>query len=477
MANCLQGARANAASGLVNKRSEYLSPLEPSPVDDSNSTEYLHKAMDVGRIFFQNRRKDQEAVDYLETRDFSHAALYKFQIGFAPRKGRDLVEHYSFHKTRLAAKEAGLITTAGESARLVDFFRNRIMFPIRNPNGDLIGFAGRLIGDGEAPKYINTPETAVFHKGKVLYGLFENRESIAKAGAAIVVEGYTDVIRMYDNGIGLGVAPMGTAFTPDQLVALQEAGAHKITFCFDGDKAGDKAAARTLDIVMANYRPEIEIFIARLPSPHDPDTMIRQEGAAAFKAVIQMAAPLGEFIHQQCITGHRLPPSMDDQAEYLTRVKPFLSSASGHLYSGLMAEACLYTALSPDTLNGLMPNDAFNDHQASWDRTTTLAARWLVNDFGQQQGIAGKFAPITLKSLGLGDLVDLAKQYVAKVKPTGPLYEFARAHGPISQAEIQELRQNWQPWMKRATLEEGLQNIAANPMSENAKKTIRMALS
>ena len=444
-----------------------------APSDSST----LHLAMKVARIYYQNHIKDDAPKSYLESRGLSPTALYKFQIGYAPKAFRGLVDHYSSPTVLFAGKEAGVVTNMQDTKRLRDFFIDRLMFPIRTHEGDLVGFAGRLLEPMEgSPKYINTPETELFHKGAILYGMFENGAAIKNAMEAIMVEGYTDVITMADNNIPLGVAPMGTALTPMQYSLIMNTGVRKLTMCLDGDSAGMRAAERSIETIMEQYHPGLAVYIATLPDGHDPDSMIKAHGADGFLAEMDKALPLDAYIHKICSVGHRAEPSLDDRAEYLTRLGPYVEQSSGTLYNVLLVKAIDYTKLQRDQVVELLPARAEQDSQITWDKNTALAARWLVHDQHQQKQIAAKLSGIKLQSLGLDELSTLAKQYEDGAQPTGRLHQYAQAHGGLSTTEISELRVNWQSWMKRATLDEGLKNIAENPFSESAKQTIRMAL-
>lgn len=449
--------------------------MDDKPAQSDSST--LLIAMNVARIYYQSHVKDDAPKAYAEGRGLTPGAMYKFQIGYAPQDFRGLVDHFSSHKIRMAGKEAGVVTTVKETERLRDFFLGRLMFPIRTHEGELVGFAGRLLEAREgSPKYINTPETEVFHKGAILYGMFENRKAIQASKEGILVEGYTDVITMADNNIPLGFAPMGTALTPTQFSLILNSGVRKLTVCLDGDNAGVKATERTLDTIMEQYHPGLAIYMATLPDGHDPDSMIKAHGADAFREEMAKAVLLDAYIHKLCSAGHRALPGIDDRAEYLTKLTPFIEQSSGALYKVLLDKAIEYTQLTRDVLVEILPARAEQDTQIAWDKNTALAARWLVHDKPLQKEIAAKLAGIKLKSLGLDELSALAKQYAAGATPNGRLHQYAQAHGGLSPTEISDLRLNWQSWMKRATLDEGLKNIAANPFSESAKQTIRMAL-
>lgn len=438
----------------------------------------LDTAMKVSRIYFQGNIKAPEPQAYLEQRTLSPSAIYKFQLGYAPetKDSRGLVDHFSADTVRFAARDAGVLKQL-DNKRLLDFFRGRLMFPIRSHEGDLVGFAGRLLEEKEgSPKYMNTPETEIFHKGSILYGMHENGSAIKAAREAILVEGYMDVIAMADHGLPHGLAPMGTALTPTQFGLILDSGVRRLTVCLDGDTAGQKAAERTLETIMEQYHPALAIFIATLPGNHDPDSYIRDFGVDQLRVELGNAERLEDYIHKVCTSGHRENPSMEDQADYITRMKPFLTQSSGVLYNGLLQRTLDYTKLPRDQLLPLVPAPAEQDSKVSWDKNTALAARWLVHDTKLQKEIATKLGGIKLKSQGLDELSSLAKQYLADETPTGRLHQFAQAHGGLSTPEIADLRSNWQSWMKRATIEEGLKHLDSNPFSESAKQAIRLAL-
>lgn len=437
----------------------------------------LQTAMNVARIYFQNHLKEDEvAREYVQRRGLSAQSIYKFQIGYAPDAFRGLCDHYSVHKVRLAAKEASLLTTLPDSQRMIDFFRGRLMFPIKGMDGELLGYAGRLIIDREnTPKYMNTAETALFKKGELLYGMYENSKAIKETKEAMLVEGYIDVITMAANGFPIALAPMGTALTAKQFSLIGDMGVKKLTVCLDGDAAGQRAADRTIDIVMDQWHPSMQVMVAVLPDGHDPDSMIREHGVEAFQAATSSAVPLDQYIHQLCSKGHRTPPGLEDRAEYLEKMKGYLSRSAGILYSSLYIHAAKYSGLPASSLNELLPNPEAAS-QIKWDSNTALAARWLVHDLPLQKRIAAQINAIELKTLGLDELTSLARQFLDGTPPSGRLHQFAKAHGPLSSAEVAELRGNWKSWMARATITENIGRVAENPYNDAAKNAIRMIL-
>lgn len=442
-----------------------------------NERSPLHTAMQIARIYFQNHLKqDEVAKAYVQRRELSAQSLFKFQLGYAPDSFRGLCDHFQFHTIRLAAKEASLLTTFADSQRLMDFFRGRLMFPIKAMDGELLGYAGRLIVDKEnTAKYINTAETPLFKKGEMLYGMYENQHAIKAAKEAMLVEGYIDVITMAANEFPIGLAPMGTALTPMQLKLVLNSGIRKLIVCLDGDAAGQRAADRTIGVVMDQYHPGLEVVVALLPDGHDPDSMIRELGVEAFRSAKDGAIPLDEYIHKICSKGHKSPPGLEDRAEYNLKISKYMERSGGVLHTKLLNHAKQYSGLSVAQLDKLLPNPEATT-KVNWDSNTALAARWLVHDLTLQKRIAAQIAGIEMRTLGLDDLTNLAKQYLESAEPSGTLYQFAQAHGPLNQSEVAELRNNWKGWMKQAALEENIQRIAENPYNDAAKNAIRMAL-
>ncbi len=248
--------------------------------------------------FFKSRLKDApHAIDYLKGRGLSGETAARFGIGYAPEGWRGLqaaVPDY-FAKELL---DAGLVIEGqapegGAPARRYDRFRDRIMFPIRNPRGQVIGFGGRVLGAGE-PKYLNSPETSVFSKGRELYGLFEGRDAIRAADCVIVVEGYMDVVMLAHHGVRNAVATLGTATTPQHVSKLLRL-VERVVFAFDGDAAGRRAAWRALESCLPQWVDTWRVDFLFLPSQHDPDSFIREQGPQGFARALEAAVPLSEF--------------------------------------------------------------------------------------------------------------------------------------------------------------------------------------
>ena len=251
----------------------------------------------------QQLKQNTRAIDYLKGRGLSGEIAKRFNLGYAPDSWQGLEAvfgSYSQDSIATVLVEAGLIIQS--DAKRYDRFRDRIMFPIRNPKGQVIAFGGRILDAGE-PKYLNSPETPLFSKGNTLYGLFEARQAIRDKGYVIVCEGYMDVVALAQLGFANGVATLGTACTANHVRALMRQ-TDRIIFSFDGDAAGQRAAKRALEACLPMMADDKEIKFLFLPTEHDPDSFVRERGAPAFEEAIRQAMPLSSFVIQVANEGH-----------------------------------------------------------------------------------------------------------------------------------------------------------------------------
>jgi|LakMenEpi03Aug12_release.lakeMendotaPanAssembly.Ray.scaffolds.fasta_scaffold151825_2 DNA primase len=251
----------------------------------------------------QQLKLNTRAIDYLKGRGLSGEIAKRFNLGYAPESWQGLEAVFGAYSQDSIANvlvEAGLIIQS--EAKRYDRFRDRIMFPIRNPKGQVIAFGGRILDAGE-PKYLNSPETPLFSKGNTLYGLFEARQAIRDKGCVIVCEGYMDVVALAQLGFANGVATLGTACTANHVRALMRQ-TDRIIFSFDGDAAGQRAAKRALEACLPMMADDKEIKFLFLPTEHDPDSFVRERGAPAFEEAIRQAMPLSSFLIQVANEGH-----------------------------------------------------------------------------------------------------------------------------------------------------------------------------
>ncbi|WP_114650017.1 DNA primase [Pseudothauera hydrothermalis] len=256
-----------------------------------NTHEHLVDVMTRAARFYREQLKQHPpAIDYLKRRGLSGEIAARYGLGYAPRQGLDKI--FADYRAPALA-EAGLVIDT-EEGRRYDRFRDRIMFPILDRRGRIIAFGGRVLDKGE-PKYLNSPETPLFEKGRELYGLYQAHKAIRDAGFVLVVEGYMDVLALAQFGIDNAVAALGTATTPHHIHTLLRL-TDRIVFCFDGDAAGRKAAWRALENALESLRDDATLAFLFLPEKHDPDSFVRAEGAEAFRHGARTATPLGTFL-------------------------------------------------------------------------------------------------------------------------------------------------------------------------------------
>ncbi|MFZ3088591.1 MAG: DNA primase, partial [Methylotenera sp.] len=265
-------------------------------------------------------KKSQRAIDYLKSRGLSGQIAAKFQIGYAPAGWQNLQSVFPHYESE-ALTTAGLVVE-NEQGRRYDRFRDRIMFPIHDHKGQVIGFGGRVINPEDTPKYYNSPETPLFQKGHELYGLFLARRAIRDAGRALVVEGYMDVVALAQYGIEYAVAALGTATTPYHITKLMRQ-ADEIVFCFDGDNAGRTAAWRAAMNALPALTDSLKLAFLFLPKEHDPDSYVREFGKEKFEAEIKAAMPLSQYILQHLSENNPLQ-SQEDRVRFLNEAEPIM---------------------------------------------------------------------------------------------------------------------------------------------------------
>jgi len=316
--------------------------------------------------FYRKQLKSSEAaVEYLKGRGLTGQTAARFALGFAPDAWQPLRAAFDdYDDPRLA--EAGLVIS--DEGKRYDRFRGRIMFPIRNARGQVIGFGARIMGAGE-PKYLNSPETPVFHKGQELYGLHEGRDAIRQAGRAIVVEGYMDVIQLAQAGFGESVAALGTAITGAHVSALLRITDHVI-FAFDGDAAGRKAARRALEATLPVIADTKRASFLLLPEGEDPDSLIKAHGKQGFEGELEHALPLSRFFIRALAGGSSLGTA-EDRAALVAAAKPLLlSMAPGAMRAQLLRELAEAARLPADEVASM-----FGLRRAAPSRPAPMARR------------------------------------------------------------------------------------------------------
>jgi DNA primase len=271
--------------------------------------------------YLRELKASRPAINYLKQRGLTGQTAVLFGLGWSGTDRRGLAQVFPQYEDPLLV-ESGLVIEA-EDGRRYDRFRERIMFPIRNTRGSLIGFGGRIIGKGE-PKYLNSPETSLFSKGHELYGLWEGRAGIRTEGYVLVVEGYMDVVSLAQSGVANAVATLGTATTPAHIQKLLRV-SNKVIFSFDGDKAGRRAAWRALQQCLPLLRDDVSVRFLFLPAEHDPDSYVRELGAEAFRATAAEAAPLSRFLLDELASRHAMNEA-EGRAACVYEAKPLLAT-------------------------------------------------------------------------------------------------------------------------------------------------------
>lgn len=349
-----EAVRSLAATVGMQVPETQTSPATRARAAERRQEQSAHASvLDKAQTFYKAQLRDHApAVEYLKARGLTGQIAAQYGLGWAPETRQGLASVYARYEDPLLV-ESGLVIESDDGRRY-DRFRGRVMFPIRNLKGELIGFGGRIIGKGE-PKYLNSPETPVFNKGQELYGAWEARQAIRREDQVIVVEGYMDVVGLAQLGVDNAVATLGTATTADHLRKLIRL-THRIVFSFDGDGAGRKAAWRALQTTLPLLRDDLSVRFLFLPSGHDPDTYIREFGQAAFKACIKDAVALSTFLLDELAQRHRLDEPEGRSACVHEAIPILAEMPEGALRAQVLNEFAQRVRLTREELDGLMLN-------------------------------------------------------------------------------------------------------------------------
>ena len=250
-------------------------------------------------IYQQQLNQHPHAAAYVAKRGLSATTIAKYGIGYAPDSWDLILKQLGQQKSSRDQLFELKLTNRNENGREYDFFRDRIMFPIRDKRGRVIGFGGRVLGDG-TPKYLNSPETRLFHKGRELYGLYEARQNQERLDRLLVVEGYMDVVALSEQGISFAVACLGTATTAEHMQTMFRF-CGTVICCYDGDRAGRDAAWRALQSALPNLKDGVELNFVFLPDGEDPDSLVQKEGKAAFLLRLDQAMPLSTYLFEHLL--------------------------------------------------------------------------------------------------------------------------------------------------------------------------------
>lgn len=303
------------------------------PVEDSTD---LYTLLDAAAKFYQRElAKSDKARAYFESRGLDAETISRFGLGYAPDQWDALKTALGTSAQRMALLEKSGLVKSGERGKY-EYFRNRVMFPIADRRGRTIAFGGRILEKTEdsGPKYLNSPETTLFHKGQQLFALWQVRQAHAKIPRLIVVEGYMDVIALFQHGVTQAVATLGTATTRDHAELLFRNCAD-VYFCFDGDRAGRGAAWKAVESVLPRMRDGRQAFFLFLPEGEDPDSLVRSEGQGGFEERLKSATPLSEFFFAN-LSGDVNLASLDGKARLAERARPLLTQIPDGAFRDLM---------------------------------------------------------------------------------------------------------------------------------------------
>ncbi len=340
------GAKGNAIDFLMNHdRLDFVESVEelatqhglevpyeagngPSPME-RHQRQSLYQLLEGLDGFYQQSLRNPQATsaqNYLATRGLSQQVIDHFAIGFAPAGWDNVLKRFGQQKEdRESLMEAGMLVS-NDSGRTYDRFRDRVMFPIRDKRGRVIGFGGRVLGN-DTPKYLNSPETPIFHKGRQLYGLYEAQKNHPQPARLLVVEGYMDVVALAQFGIDYAVASLGTSTTAEHVQLLFRS-TDTVICCYDGDRAGREAAWRTLETALPYMNDGRQLRFMFLPDGEDPDTLVRKEGKEAFEARMEQALPLSTFLFDSLMPQVDLS-TRDGKTKLATLALPLISQIPG----------------------------------------------------------------------------------------------------------------------------------------------------
>lgn len=309
-------------------------------------------------FYAQQLKFNPAAKAYLDKRGLSAEVIAHYGLGYAPDGWQPLAQVFQLYPNTALVDTGMVIDNEG---RYYDRFRHRIMFPIRNPRGQVIGFGGRVLDDSK-PKYLNSPDTPLFDKGKNLYGLYEGRAAVKEAERILVVEGYMDVVALAQFGVGYGVAALGTATTAEHVKILMRQ-ADSIYFCFDGDSAGRKAAWRALENALPQLKDDKSLHFLFLPEEHDPDSYIRAYGKTQFEdALLNQSKPLSEYFWEHLSDDLNLN-TQEGKAELVKTSSPLLAQITAPALAYLLKQRLSeLVGIDPDNLAQLLGQEAPKRH-------------------------------------------------------------------------------------------------------------------
>lgn len=446
------------------KRAGMEVPRETQQRNENSDSRDLYSALEAASQFFRRQlNASEKARAYLDRRGVDESVRAQFAIGYAPDGYSALKDALGTDARRMNLLDRAGLLSKSEKGSVYDKFRDRVMFPILDRRGRAIAFGGRVLDPEDSPKYLNSPETALFHKGRELYGLWQVRQAHQKIERLIVVEGYMDVIALFQHGVSQAVATLGTATTPDHAELLFR-NAPDVYFCFDGDAAGRKAATRAMESVLPRMRDGRQAFFLFLPDGEDPDTLVRSEGAGGFDARLRAATPLSQFLFDSLSADVNLA-TLDGKARLAERAKPMLAQIPDGAFGDLMKQHL--TELTGVGARTSTP-DTHVPVQRARDATPTTApkrsfVRSAIALLLQKPALALELAPpfrfISLRQPGVELLTELIALISARPEiSTGALLE--HFEGREEASALQKLASQQLPGEESAWQREFLDTIA-----------------
>ena len=410
----------------------------------------------VSKHYEKNLKESTIAIEYFKSRGIDGKTARHYALGFAKKSYDDILKNFGkTDKDRKQLLACGLLTEKDDGGYF-DKFRNRVMFPIRNNRGEVVGFGGRVIAD-EEPKYLNSPGTVLFKKGELLYGLFESKKSIAERNSAIIVEGYTDVIGLYQFGVGNSLATLGTATTDNHINKIFRI-SDQIIFCFDGDDAGRKAAEKAMKLCLPLVRKNKEAYFLILED-EDPDEFIRKHGHKQFEARLATAQSTDEFLINICNKTSDIT-SVKGKANAIENAMALVNTIQDGIYKDLMVEkiASEYN-LTLEKLVNYVPSKKITKKASKTDAQRNKPA-YLKN----RPSLINQAIRILLHKPELGKIIDLNNQFKhldqKGVNVLREIIQLIHAKDSIKLATIIEhfQDQKLQRYLSQLAMDEGLIN-------------------
>jgi DNA primase len=407
----------------------------------------LYEIMQSATRYYRDQLKQTlSAIDYLKRRGLSGEIALRFGIGYSPKGWQNLESVFTNYQDN-SLLETGLVIENEEGKRY-DRFRDRIMFPIVNVRGQVIGFGGRVLDSGE-PKYLNSPETVLFEKGRELYGLFQALKAIRTKRQVLVVEGYMDVVALAQHGIEYAVATLGTATTPyhvQKLLRLTD----KVLFCFDGDAAGQRAAWRAMENALPQLVDGKNIGFLFLPAQHDPDSFVREHGTAAFEQLLQDALPLSGYMLRELSSQFDLH-TQEGRAALLQRAKPLLTAVSAPASALLLRkEVAALAGITQAELEalfaikpvGVAPRRALQKVTRPVGSNLRVLLRCLLFQPDLAQELPEHWVPVGAEAAAIIALVEWLRMQNGEVSSAATIQNFqGTVHEPLFAAEQAEIMQ------------------------------------